>query len=213
VDVAIILSIISLIVSGVSAYISVANYRRNNPKLAIRSDFSFSLHEPPTLTLHVTNVGHQPTTLIEAGFRVEHKYKFEIIGQKDKHGKPVSSDGRKQIKLMDKVELLSPGDMKTYTRVLGTWPDPMIHADFPLRAYAISSHGNTCWGYAIPILRRMVTGMGMKPRNIPSEALKPLGEEPEALPIYPMWKLWKPLYLRTKDLSKQRPKTKSSQLF
>jgi hypothetical protein len=74
-----------------------------------------------------------------------------------------------------------------------------LHADFPLRAYAVDIRGRRVWGEAVPLLRRLV---GDDPRllDVVPENLKWAFQPPEEpqLPaqVEPGWKLWKRKELR-----------------
>jgi hypothetical protein len=138
------------------------------------------------LLIEVSNRGRQPTTIIEAGFLVKAAADFEVVGRGFSHTAPFSirwDDGN--------PVLLKPGEVHQFTHKMTTWPDPMAHADMPLRAYVKDSHGRKSWGSPIPILRIMVSS-GWEPQDLDPDMVEPPDEPFVAEPVTARWKLWRP---------------------
>ena len=193
---AIIIASISAVFSLGSLGVSFLTFRRDRPHLKVSLHYSASLYEPAVMGVDVTNVGKRPTTIVEAGFKADADLKITIPKNKAAGNKSSEVPVRKNIYLSREPVLLNPGEIKKFRLILDKWPDIMIHADFPLRAYAVSSHGTTCWGASRPILRQLIKLKWTPPKNTPPELIKLLPEELKPLPIYPKWKFWKPKSLR-----------------
>lgn len=191
---ALIVAIAGVLLALGSLWVSYITYRRDTPILAIRHNLSFS--KPGVLGLDVTNVGKRLTTLTEVGYRVE--VDLEVDVQKDGPDGPYIErmHAVKNIILSNQLIPLAPGEMKHFGLVLTEWPGDMVHADYPLRGYAVGSHGKTCWGYSRPFLREMLNSKWQPPKDAPKHLLLPYKGELKSMPVYASWKLWKPKYLR-----------------
>lgn len=193
---ALVISLISALLALGSLLVSYMSYKRDTPLLAIRHHYTLGLNEPATLGLDVTNVGKRTTTLEEVGFRVEFNYELDV------HKSGVDGpflehvNAQKNIVLSNGLTPLAPGEMKKFVIVLNAWPDKMVHADFPLRGYAVGSHGKTCWGHSRPFLREMLNHKWQPPKGTPEQLLAPYNEKIKPMPVYPAWKFWKPKHLR-----------------
>lgn len=197
--VASILAGLSLLVAAISLWVSLANYRRDTSKLKVNVTSSLSLYEPPTITLEVVNVGHRPTTIVEAGFKVNQLLTLQ----------PLDNKGAKKGKTMDEAVIninavgtptvLPAGEIKRFIFVLKQWPNLLTHADSPLLPFVRDLSGKSYDGEQSTYLRQLLNGGWVPPANTPQSLLEPF--EGERRPIKPeskrtalkarMKKLWK----------------------
>ena len=194
--VAIIIAIVSVVLALGSLLVSYFTYRRDTPKLAVRFNYSIGIDQPASLGVDVTNVGQRMTTLIEVGFRVEFDYRINISRNIDDIPYAEGIAVTKNLVLSNRPTPIGAGEMKQFKLSLDRWPDITIHPDFPLRAYAVGSHGKTCWGHSRPFLREMINAKWQLPADTPHELTIPFPKNLAPMPIYPKWKFWKPEYLR-----------------
>lgn len=162
-----------------------ASYRdRVNLNVNVRCHNSETEH---VLLIEVSNRGRQPTTIIEVGFLIKAEVTYELIERKIVNTAPF------KIRWDDGTPvMLKPGELHQFAHDLTDWPDPMIHADSPMRSYAVDSHGRKSWGSPSPFLRMMM-GWGWQPKGVVDTRLvEPMDEPLIAEPVTPRWKLWKP---------------------
>lgn len=99
----------------------------------------------------------------------------------------------------DRPEVVMPGQVIQVGVSLTRWPGP-VHADEPLRLYAVALPNRRIWGPAAPILRALLNG-GWNPVDAPPEALTPLPGAPfRPKAVEPRWKLWTHKELRKPSL-------------
>jgi len=184
------LAIWGAITGTLSVGVQAATHFRDRVKLNVNVKFT-QTEETDLLIIEVSNRGRQPTTITEAGFLIKSEVTYEVEARKIIGTAPLSIrwDQRSPV-------LLKPGEVHEFTRSLTGWPDPMIHADAPLRAYVVDSHGRQSWGEPGPFLRMMMQ-MGWQPQGVMDTRLvEPLEETMVAEPVTPRWKIWRPKYER-----------------
>ncbi len=99
----------------------------------------------------------------------------------------------------ERPEVVMPGEVIQVGVSLGRWPGP-IHADTPLRLYAVALPNRRIWGPAAPILRALLNS-GWKPHDATTDVLTPLPGAPlRPRAVEPRWKLWKNKELRKPSL-------------
>jgi len=148
----------------------------------------------PTVYIDVTNLGHRPTTVREVGFYA-HPREFEIIRE---GGSQPWATAKGEITFATGPFFLDAGQSERVELVpdIDAWG---IHADFPLRVYAVDIRHRRIWGDAAPIVR-MLVGENPPLHDSDSEELKRLfiPPKPELRPsqVEPGWKIWKRCELR-----------------
>jgi hypothetical protein len=128
------------ITGTVSVGVQAATHIRDRVKLNVNVRF-FQSEQEDRLIIEISNRGRQPTTITEAGFLVKSEVTYEVEERKIVNTAPLSirwDDGT--------PVLLAPGEVHQFSRKLTGWPDPMMHADTPLRAYVSDSHRRQSWG-------------------------------------------------------------------
>jgi hypothetical protein len=185
-----ILAIWGAVLSTALALVALLSYLRDRPKPFITSHTDQRRGQPPELGLDVANRGRQTTTLMEVGFFVDVQTTVRL------------ADGSPEIPVRPKITMagtpgvVAPGEVVQFRKQLVDWPG-VVHADDPLRAYAVDSHGCTSWGSAMPLLR-LIVQHGWWPRTIADpRLLEPLPGPKIARAVEPRWKLWVPRSLRT----------------
>src|SRR5512144_1531085 len=105
----------------------------------------------------VSNHGRQPITIVEAGFIVD----ADVSMTFPRTGRAV--EGRNKLRIDGgEVQPVMPGGAARYDKLFKTLP-PMVHVDFPLRAYVIDSNRRTTYGGASPMFRRFVGSWRLPP--------------------------------------------------
>lgn len=173
-----------------SVGVQTATHFRDRVKLSVTAKFK-QTEDEDLLIIEVSNRGRQPTTITEAGLLVKSEVTYEVEERKIINTAPFSirwDDGS--------PVLLKPGEVHQYSRNLAGWPEPMLHAESPLRPYVSDSHGRQCWGEPGPFLRMMMN-MGWQPRGVvDSRLVEPLEEPMLAEPVTSKWKVWRPRHER-----------------
>jgi hypothetical protein len=193
VDATLVLAIIGAVTGTASAVAQVFSTVRDRPRLLLRSGHTDAIDEKPTIWLEVTNAGQRATTVREVGF-----FAKETTAELSREGQ-VYGRSKALINFPFGHSLfLESGQSKR----MELRPDTLnwnLHADFPLRAYAVDIRGRRVWGEAVPLLRMLV---GDDPRVLdvaPDElkwAFEPSKEPQLPAQVEPRWKLWKRKELR-----------------
>lgn len=175
-------------ITGTAALsLRLIEFLRDRPKLSVRANANIREGEPASISVAVANNGRQPTTIVDAGFVVA--VEFEMRNERWPEDRPADVI-LPRLSLSSTAKLIPPGEVADFTHQLLEWPYA-VHADFPLRGYAVDSKGRTWWGGAIPMLRRLLQTGWQPPEGTPSEALAP-GGHIDAVPVAPRWKWWTP---------------------
>ena len=156
---------------------------RDRPRLSVGTNFGLTEETPAFIEVEVANSGRQPTTIVQAGLVVAVEYEFELPGGTQTVQPKFVLSGRES-------SLVPPGEVVSFRHELLNWLKN-VHADFPLRAFAIDSKKRAWWGGAAPMLRRLLQTGWEPPEDAPEELLEPAGLV-EAVPVEPIWKVWKP---------------------
>lgn len=183
-DVTMGLAIWGALTGTLSVGVQSATHLRDRVKIAVGGRFD-QTEERHMLTIRASNRGRQPTTLIEAAWLVKVEARVEVFPTDLIEG-PFSIQGPDR-----EPVLLAPGEIHDFTIRLAGWPDPLVHADTPLRPYVIDSHGRHHYGEPAPFLRMMLVG-GWQPQGAVDTRLVETPAEPIlAEPVAPRWKLWR----------------------
>jgi hypothetical protein len=183
------IAIAGLVVATASALAQILTFLRDRAKLTIACTAEIMLGRPPALCVTVANHGRQPTTVIEVAFQADADIEIS-----DPEGGPTLAEGRMKLDVAQGrvPAVIMPGQASRFCRSLTEWPD-FIHADDPLRPFAIDMRSRVVWGAAFPWLRDFLNS-GWKPQGA-DPAFLTLAPRP-ARPVEPSWKLWKPASLR-----------------
>jgi hypothetical protein len=178
---------ILLLVAAIAAAIGIAVFQFiiDRPKLKIELNYEVSLG-PSSVFVRVTNLGRRGTTLREAGLAAGCDLEFENLSIPAPNFK-----SRPRLRLGGASHSdLEAGRTRLFTLILTEWPAPWIHADLPLRAYAMDSRGRLLYGPCAPVMRRLLNRGWKPPVGTSAGVLTPQMFEME--PVYPAWKVWKP---------------------
>lgn len=157
-------------------------YWRDRPRLYITAHTTQAVNQFPKIRISVANRGSRTTTLVEVGFLMS----AETTAQAET-GPAFTLEPR--ITLPGTPRVIAAGELAEFEKSLSEWPG-IVHADDPLRAYAVDSHGRTSWGSAMPLLRLLVAH-GWKPAKISDpRLLEPIPGPKIVKPVEPRWKLW-----------------------
>lgn len=184
------IAILGAVTGSLALSLQGATYLRDRPKLAVRYSARASLEAPAEIVIDVANNGRQPITLTEAGLLLDHEVTMSKPGARGMSGKVRLNLDAGQHRLP------APGGTTQYVLALAHWPNPLFHADLPLRPYVVDSGRRTHWAGAAPILRSLLNFGWEPPADTPPMLLKPITEAVEVSPVEPPWKLWKPKGLR-----------------
>jgi hypothetical protein len=166
---------------------------RNRPRLRVGMGFETGIGKQPTSHIDVFNIGPLATTVREVGYYAT-RTGFQV-GQGDK---ALAGRGELTFKVNEGPFFLEAGDSRRFYGPPAAI-DYGVHADFPLRVYAIDARGRRVWGVAGPVTRWLV-GDDPPIHEGDPDGLKALVQaSPEPLypeRVEPRWKLWKPRELR-----------------
>jgi hypothetical protein len=177
----------SLVVQTVSAW-------RERSRLRFSVTPQTLYGKPPRVVIDVFNDSPRATTIRELGLyarpvRIEH--------QNGQTGAVSQRLAEIDFPFSERPFFIEAQDMKEFAGV----PDILsygIHADQPLRVYAIDGRNRRIWGAAAPSFRHLIGDNPPIPDD--DEAgkrfLLPDGETREPWPVEPLWKLWKRRELR-----------------
>jgi hypothetical protein len=156
----IVLLLVPTAISLASFYISAQAYRKDTSKLNVEANYTLALNAYPTLSIVISNVGKRATTIMEAGYRVNHQFHLNLL---ERDGKRASggSVGIVDIKLIKNYVAIGPGEVRRSTFILDHWPNHFVHADMPLIPYAKDINGKYFYGSQQAYLRRLISGGGL----------------------------------------------------
>jgi hypothetical protein len=189
-EAALIIAILSLLIGGTSAAVQVITYVRDRPRLSVSLEWNMERGYAPEIAVDVRNHGRQPTTVMKCGLQVDSELDIE-----DMEGVHLFS-GKQDLGMEEEPKVVMPGEVAQFRISLSAWPGVVVHADDPVRAFAVDSRDRTTWGPAAPISRDFLNH-GWKPSGVPdSRLLEPSPTPRVASPVEPRWKIWKPRTLR-----------------
>jgi hypothetical protein len=165
-------------------------YFRDRPQLVISFKAEIHLGTLPVTGFDVANRGRQATTIVKAALQFEGEATLEKDGI-------VFGTGKLEHDLSGgALTVVSPGGVARFRWEVDGWPS-MLGLDDPVRPYVIDAHGRTTWGDAYP-LTRFITSAGWRPApgTVDPRLLKQAEGPVTPSPIEPIWKFWKPKYLR-----------------
>jgi hypothetical protein len=161
----------------------------------LRTDFGMTTRAngAPTIYVEVTNVGRRPTTVRQFGFYGGER-QMEVI--RDGESQPWAT-ATGEINFQEGPKFLEAGQSHRVEMVPNI--DSFgIHADYPLRAFAVDINGRRIWGRAAPVVR-MLVGPDPPLSDVDPPEFRALFEpRPDLRPakVEPRWKLWKRRELR-----------------
>lgn len=178
----------SLAVQSVVAY-------RDRSHLRLHVDVTTLYGKPPRIVIDVFNDSPRATTIREVGLYAR-PIGIEIGRAGETHGRPMLAEV--DYPFSERPFFIEANE----THQFAGFPDIFsegIHADQPLRVYAIDARNRRLWGSAATYVR---FALGNTPpiEEGDEEAIKrsvtPDGETREPWPVEPGWKLWKRRELR-----------------
>jgi hypothetical protein len=168
---------------------------RDRARLRLRADVATLYGKPPRIVLDVFNDSPRGTTVREVGLYAR-PVRIEVGGDGERRGRPGLAE-------VDYPFNERPFFMEANeTRQFAAFPDIFgegVHADQPLRAYAIDARNRRVWGPAAPYVRLAV---GENPPIEESDdasmksCLQRDDKQRGPWPVEPRWKLWKRRELR-----------------
>jgi hypothetical protein len=187
------LATIGAITGTASAVAQVLSTLRDRPRIKLNFYIKTAVGQRPEATLEVTNAGQRATTVREAGFYAK-ETEFITYRGSEPH---LSGKGAITFGIARSI-FLEAGESKQFFATPDTI-DMGLHADLPLRLYAIDIHGRRIWGKAAPITR-MLLGEDPPLRDDDPPGVKML-LGPSEKPLFPAqveprWKVWKRRELR-----------------
>lgn len=175
------------------AAVALLGFFRDRPHLSLSINFGIKRGFSPEIVATVHNTGRQPTTVMEVGLVTEGQ--AEIV----KEGMTIATGNFTLGLDDDRPEVVLPGQVIQLGVSLSRWPGP-VHADEPLRLYAIALPNRRVWGPSAPILRALLNS-GWKPSDAAPEVMRPLPNAPvRPKAVEPWWKLWADKELRKPSL-------------
>jgi hypothetical protein len=185
------LAVLGAVTGTASVGLQASAHFRDRVKLAVGASSTHTIEDVHTLKLRVSNRGRRPTTLVEAGLLIDMDVRVEFEATK------FITTGPFSIRLDDgHPVLLQPGEVHEYTQNLTGWPDPMIHADSPLRPYVMDSFGHQVWAEPTNVFRKLME-RGWQPKGaVDARLVEPPPEPLLAKPVTPRWKFWRPEHER-----------------
>jgi hypothetical protein len=181
-----VLAIWGAAVSTLLGIVKLVEFWRDRPRLRILVQAHINEDEPyPLLSIIVSNRGRQPITIVEAGFLVD----ADVTMTLERTGREVTGQNKLRID-GGQIQPVTPGGVARFQMLFKTLP-PMVHVDFPLRAYVIDSNRRTTYGGASPLFRRFV-GSWRLPEDADPKLLEPSPEPIMPRPVYRRWQIWKP---------------------
>jgi hypothetical protein len=180
----------SLVTAGISAY-------RERSRLKLGIGFQTAMGQKPAAWIEVQNAGGRATTVREIGFYGK-RVRFET-------GSGLRGEGEAKFPFAERV-FLEPGETKRFEGApnIDTFG---LHADLPLRAYAVDERRRYVWGDAAPVVRWMVGPNPPLTDEDPDELkalFRPLDEPLHPAQVEPRWKVWKRRELRNSKAYKPK---------
>jgi hypothetical protein len=166
---------------------------RDRPRLLLNARVSTSVSARPQATIEIRNAGYRPTTVREVGFYAkETRFQTRRDGQDHLHG-----IAQITFKAAEGV-FLEAGEAKSFPNNpdIFQWD---LHADFPLRLYAVNITGRRVWGNALPVVRMLVGDDPPLADGDPDSMKRAFASHDETIypaQVEPAWKLWKRRELR-----------------
>jgi hypothetical protein len=150
--------------------------------------------KPPRLVIDVLNDSPRGTTVREVGLYA-HPVRIEV-GREGEAPRP----GLAEIDypFTGRPFFMDANETRRFAGMPNIFGEG-VHADQPLRVYAIDQRNRRVWGSAAPYMRfAFGDDPPIRPDDDPSvrQCLEPDGRLREPWPIEPRWKLWKPRELR-----------------
>jgi hypothetical protein len=189
------LAIVGAATGVASLAVQSAVAHRDRARLRLRADVTTIYGKPPRIVIDVLNDSPRGTTVREVGLYAL-PVRIEVAQDGERPGRPglaeIDYPFRRRPFFMEANE----------TRQLAGFPDifsERVHADQPLRVYAIDARNRRVWGPAAPYVRLAV---GENPPIEESDdaavksCLQPDDTKRDPWPVEPGWKVWKPRELR-----------------
>jgi hypothetical protein len=199
-----ILALIGALTGVPAAAAEVTRWFRDRQRLRVSVTLKTSLGQQPLIEIFVLNDGPRSTTVREVGLFAR-PVKMETV--EGRHP-GLRFDGDVTFKVVDQPVFFEAREGRPF---VGTCPDVTsygIHADLPLRPYAVDARGRRAWGRALPVVRLLI---GPDPPFSDDDPphfrrlLEPSSEPLYPWPVEPRWKLWKRRELRNPKVYKPLP--------
>jgi hypothetical protein len=181
-------------VTGVASSVAVVTQAvRDRSRLRLDIGVMKAAGQPPTGWIDVHNDAPRATTVREVGL-----YAKPIPFQRGSGERALNGTGDATFRATDHPVFFEAGEAKRFL----ISPDIdlfRLHADFPLRAYAVDARGRRTWGGAAPMIRLMVGDDPPLQDEDPEDfkvLFRPLADHPLPWQVEPSWKIWKRKELR-----------------
>lgn len=168
---------------------------RDRSRLRLKVDVRTLFGKPPRLVIDVLNDSPRATTVREVGL---YAHPVRIDHMSHQTGEASRGVAEIDFPFTERPFFIEANEIRAFAGV----PDIFnygIHADSPLRVYAIDARNRRVWGDAAPYFRFVV---GENPPVQPNDdesikrALEPDGKTRHPWPVEPRWKIWKRRELR-----------------
>jgi hypothetical protein len=188
------LALLGAVTGTASTAAQIYSTARDRPRIEVTFGWTTRLNGRPTVYIDATNVGHRATTVRQVGFFARPR-EIEIIRQ----GETVPwAKASADVTFADGPMFLEAGESKRIELVpnIDVWG---IHADFPMRVFAVDMRGRRIWGDAARVIRHLVGERPPFGADDPADfqaLFEPAQPELRPWPVEPRWKLWKRRELR-----------------